>query len=100
MINNIKPTNNIPLTQLIDEWTDRNDSAYNQLLFHVYPELQTTIDTTDIANITWTLLTKKFRYIDPSKLSIFKDEIQQLPHAQRTIGHTLPYHHERIQDAA
>ena len=52
MTNNIAHINSIPLTQLIDEWTERNDSAYNQLLLCISPELQTTIDATDIANIT------------------------------------------------
>ena len=51
MVNNIKHINGIPLTQLIDEWTDGNDSAYNQLLLCISPELQTAIDATDIANI-------------------------------------------------
>ena len=29
MTNNIAHINSVPLTQLIDKWTDRNDSAYN-----------------------------------------------------------------------
>ena len=72
MTNNIAHINSVPLTQLIDEWTDRNNSAYNQLLLCISPELQTTIDATDIANVAWTLLTKKFESTDPSKISIVR----------------------------
>ena len=72
MTNNIAHINSIPLTQLIDEWTDRNNSAYNQILLCISPELQTAIDTTNIANIALTLLTKKFKSTDPSKLSIIR----------------------------
>ena len=72
MVNNIEHINSIPLTQLIDQWTDRNDSAYNQLLLCISPELQTAIDATDIANIAWTLLTRKFKSTDPSKISIIR----------------------------
>ena len=72
MTNNIAHINSVPLTQLVDEWTDRNDSAYNQLLLCISPELQTAVDTTDIANVTWTLLTKKFESTDPSKISIVR----------------------------
>ena len=72
MTNNITHINSIPLTQLIDEWTDRNDSAYNQILLCISPELQTAIDATDIANVTWTLLIKKFESTNPSKISIIR----------------------------
>ena len=72
MTNNIAHINSVPLTQLIDEWTDRNDSPYNQLLLCISPEPQTAIDTTDIANVAWTLLTKKFESTDPSKVSIVR----------------------------
>ena len=59
-------------SQLIDEWTDRNDSPYNQLLLCISPEIHTAIDATDIANVAWTLLTKKFESTDPSKISIVR----------------------------
>ena len=72
MTNNIAHINSIPLTQLIDKWTNRDNSAYNQLLLCTSPELQTTIDATDIANVTWTLLTKKFESTDPSEISIVR----------------------------
>ena len=42
----------IPLTQLIDEWNDKNNSAYNQILLCISPELQTAIDDTDQAKTT------------------------------------------------
>ena len=72
MTNNIAHINSIPLTQLIDEWTNRKNSAYNQLLLCISPEPQTAIDATDLANIAWTLLTKKFKSTDPSKISIVR----------------------------
>ena len=37
----------IPLTHLIDEWNDKNNSAYNQILLCISPELQMAIDDTD-----------------------------------------------------
>ena len=32
---------------LVDEWNDRNNSTYNQILLCISPELQTTINNTD-----------------------------------------------------
>ena len=61
-----------PLKQLIDEWTIRNDTAYNQLLLCISAELQTAIDSTDIASAAWKILTKKFESTDPSKISIVR----------------------------
>ena len=37
-----------------------------------FPELQTAINATDIANAAWTLLTKKFESTNPSKISIIR----------------------------
>ena len=62
----------MPLTQLIDEWTDHNDMAYNQILLCISPELQTAIDTTDVASYAWKILLKKFESTDPSKVSVIK----------------------------
>ena len=45
MINNIEHINNVPLIQLINKWTDRNDSAYNQLLLCIYFRLLLTLLT-------------------------------------------------------
>ena len=43
-------TGNTPLTQLVEEWHDKNNAAYNQILLCISPELQTSIDDTDEAN--------------------------------------------------
>ena len=56
----------------MDEWHDRNNSAYNQILLCVSPELQTAIDDTDIAHESWNILLGKFESHDPSKISIVR----------------------------
>ena len=61
-----------PLAQLINTWTDKYNTAYNQTLLCISPKLQTAIDTTDIASTTWKILTKKFKSTDPSKISIVR----------------------------
>ena len=66
VVNGIEHIGTIPLKQLIDEWTDRNDTAYNQILLCISPELQTAIDATDLANKAWSLLIMKFESTDPS----------------------------------
>ena len=48
--NGVDYVGSIPLSQLVDEWTDRNDTAYNQILLCVSPELQTAVDDTNIAS--------------------------------------------------
>ena len=60
----------ILLTQLIDEWNDRNNSAYNQILLCISPELQTAIDDTDQAKVAWDIIIRKFESTNPSKISI------------------------------
>ena len=60
----------IPLTQLIDEWNDKNNSAYNQILLCISPELQTVIDDTDQAKTAWDIIVRKYESTDPSKISI------------------------------
>jgi len=55
---------------LTNEWNNRNNSSYNQILLCISPELQTTIDDTDVANEAWKTLIKKFESMDPSKISI------------------------------
>ena len=60
----------IPLTLLIDEWNNRNNSAYNQILLCFSPELQTAIDDTDQAKTAWDIIVRKFESMDPSKISI------------------------------
>jgi gag-polypeptide of LTR copia-type len=61
-----------PLSQLQDEWKDRNNVSYSQILLCISPELQTAIDTTDQCSEAWTVLTKKFESTDPSKISIVR----------------------------
>jgi gag-polypeptide of LTR copia-type len=57
---------------LIDEWDDRNNAAYNQLLLCVSPEQQTAINITEKAAEAWRILTGKFESKDPSKVSIVR----------------------------
>ena len=62
----------IPLAQLINKWTDHNNTTYNQILLCISPELQTTIDNTDVVSVAWKMLIKKFESTDPSKISIIR----------------------------
>ena len=71
-INNIPHIGKILLSQLINKWHDRNNTAYNQILLCISPELQTAIDDTDEAAITWKILTKKFESANLSKISIIR----------------------------
>src|SRR3979490_2205015 len=59
-------------TQITDKWHNRNNSAYNQILLCISPELQTAIDDTDIASEAWNILLGKFESHDPSKISIIR----------------------------
>ena len=61
-----------PTSQLSDEWNDRNNVAYNQILLCISPELQTAIDDTEYAAEAWRILTNKFESHDPSKISIVR----------------------------
>ena len=60
----------IPLTCLINEWNDKNNSAYNQILLCISPELQMAIDDTNQAKTAWDIIVKKYESTDPSKISI------------------------------
>ena len=71
-INDIPHIGKIPLSQFIDKWHNRNNTAYNQILLCISLELQTAIDDTDEATIAWKILTKKFELTDPSKISIIR----------------------------
>ena len=62
----------IPLTRLIDEWNDKNNSAYNQILLCISPELQTAIDNTDQAKTAWDIIIRKYESTNPSKISIVR----------------------------
>jgi gag-polypeptide of LTR copia-type len=72
VVNGIEMVGAVPLSQLQDEWNDRNNVAYSQLLLCISPELQTAIDTTDKCTEAWSILTKKFESTDPSKISIVR----------------------------
>ena len=66
------PNSMTSLTQLMDEWNNRNNSAYNQILLCISLELQTTINDTYIAFKAWKILLGKFKSHDPSKISIVR----------------------------
>ena len=68
----VEHTDTASLAQLDDEWHDRNNAAYNQILLCISPELQTAIDETDKASEAWNILTRKFESHDPSKISIVR----------------------------
>ena len=72
LVNSIWHIGSTPLAQLIKEWNDRNDTAYNQILLHISSELQTAIDTTDVASKAWKILLRKFKSTNPSKISIVR----------------------------
>jgi gag-polypeptide of LTR copia-type len=67
----------IRLAQLIDEWNDRNNTAYNQIMLCISPELQTAIDNTDQAKDAWKIIIGKFESIDPSKISIIRTKYKK-----------------------
>ena len=71
-INDIPHIGKIPLLQLVDEWHDRNNTAYNQVLLCISLELQTAINDTDEAAIAWKILTRKFELTNPTKISIVR----------------------------
>ena len=63
----VRPTR---LTHLDDAWHNWNNTTYNQILLCITPGLQTAINETDRATEAWTILTRKFKSQDPSKISI------------------------------
>ena len=72
IVSGVKHLGGAPLTQKIEEWHDRNNAVYNQLLLCISPELQTAIDATDVAANAWMILIGKFESKDPSKVSIVR----------------------------
>jgi gag-polypeptide of LTR copia-type/Pol polyprotein, beta-barrel domain len=68
----VQHVGDVPLTQKIEQWHDRNNAAYNQLLLCISSELQSTIDVTDVAADAWMILVGKFESKDPSKVSIVR----------------------------
>ena len=76
MTNNVAHVGTTPLSQLISEWNDRNNIAYNQILLCISPELQTAIDTTDNSSTAWKTLLGKFESTNPSKISIIRTKYE------------------------
>jgi hypothetical protein len=52
------------------------NTAYNQVMLCISPELQTAIDDTDIASTAWKILVKKFKSTDTSKISIVRTKYE------------------------
>ena len=61
-----------PLLQLQEEWSNRNNVAYSQILLCISSELQISMDHTDKLAEAWNDLKKKFKLNDPSKISIIR----------------------------
>ena len=68
----IQHVGGITLAQAIEEWHDRNNTAYNQILLTISPEFQTAIDTTDSAAAAWVILRNEFESRDPSRVGIVR----------------------------
>ena len=68
----IQHIRNISLAQGVEEWHDRNNTAYNQLLLTISPEFQTAIDATDQAAAAWTILRNEFESRDLSRVGIVR----------------------------
>ena len=62
---------NTPLLQL-QEWSDRNNAVYSQILLCISPELQTSLDHTNQSAEAWSILTRKFQLKDLSRISIIR----------------------------
>lgn len=56
--------------QLEEEWWDKNNAAYNQILLCISPELETVIDGADQAAVAWKILVNKYESHDASKISV------------------------------
>ena len=69
-------TGNTPIAQLINEWDNRNNIAYNQILLCISPELQMAIDDTEEAAEAWQILTNKFESNDLRKISIVRTKYE------------------------
>ena len=65
---------NTPLSQLQEEWSNRNNAEYSQILLCISPELQISLDHTDKLAEAWNILKKKFKSRDPSKISIIRTQ--------------------------
>jgi transposase InsO family protein len=72
VVSGVQHVGDVPLTEKVEQWHDRNNAAYNQILLCISPELQTATDGTDVAAKAWTILVGKFESKDPSKVSIVR----------------------------
>ena len=72
IVNGIEMVRTVPLSRLQDEWHDKNNVSYNQILLCITSEYQMAIDSMDIASEAWSILTKKFESNDPSKINIVR----------------------------
>jgi hypothetical protein len=61
-----------PVQDLLRAWTERNNTAYNQIMLTVSSELQSLMDDTDEAHVAWMILHNKFKSTDPSKISVIR----------------------------
>ena len=68
----IQHVGSVTLAQAVEEWHDRNNTAYNQLLLTISPEFQTAIDATDQAAAAWIILRSEFESRDPSRVGIVR----------------------------
>jgi hypothetical protein len=68
----VEMVGNVPLMTLQEEWDDKNNAVYSQILLCISPELQTAIDTTIISSEVWNILLRKFESQDPSKINIVR----------------------------
>ena len=76
MVGTVLHIGTTPLTQLMEEWYNQNNAAYNQLLLCIEPDLQTAVNNIDIAADAWITLTNKFKSKDPSKTSIARTKYE------------------------
>jgi gag-polypeptide of LTR copia-type len=75
-VNGVEMVGSVPLSQLQDEWKDRNNVAYSQILLCISPEFQTAIDSTDQCVEAWKILVREFESSDPSKISIVRTKYE------------------------
>ena len=95
----IKYIVDIPLTEMIKEWHDRNNAAHNQILLCISPKLQIAINGTDIAAIAWMILVNKFESKDPSKISIIRTRYKNyhMTDGQLVTSYLMPMKEFRSQ---
>ena len=65
---------NTPLLQLQEEWSDRNNAAYSQILLCISAELKFSLDHMDQSAKAWNVLKRNFESKDPRKISIIRTQ--------------------------